>query len=164
MGGLGGSFFEAGVDRNDCLEAVATEATSILEGTLKIGDRPHTLSCARSMHALTEASQTDCECGPTRHRRAATLGGRGKRTIFALSCSRPGAVVGLAPPRQHRERGAHAWRPSVTACRGCSRAIVRSQRRSARALWSIGQPGSMLGQAVLAWFGRGSPRVAVGGR
>ena len=47
-------------------------------------------------HTPIEASQTDRECYPVRHRRASTLGGRDERASGMLSWPRQGAAVGVA--------------------------------------------------------------------
>ena len=88
-----------------CTSAVAKGASSILQGAPENGDRTHApLSRAAHAHSLTRASQTECECGPACHRRAATLGGRGERAADVLPWAQKGAVVGVAPVTASRSR------------------------------------------------------------
>ena len=55
-------------------------------------------------HTPIQASQTDRECYPVRHRRAYTLGGRGERASGMLSWPRQGAAVGVASFTASRSR------------------------------------------------------------
>ena len=55
-------------------------------------------------HTPIQASQTDRECYPARHRRASMLGGRTERVSGMLSWPRQGAAVGVASTTASRSR------------------------------------------------------------